>query len=188
MITKGKSGRSDETDQGVDWKTSAPPLAHILHERRDQHYLCGNLELLADQLPENVDAYLCERIYEKLRHDLPVYHRDEEALFDLISRNAPAELKVPQIVSYVCKEHAVHGCYADELCEPLQLLRVGADVENFDTIGYMLRCCFEAMRHHLQWEDLTLMPLAEPCLTAEDLDSLSAAFAENRKNIGLSIV
>lgn len=188
LIGEGKSGQPDKVGHGGALKKPIPPLVLIEYERRDQHHLCNSLELLADQLPESVDGYLCESIYEKLRFDLPVYHRNEEALYLLIGRNAPPLLKVSPILEYVRKEHTIHNCYADELYEPLQELRTGGDIQNSDTIGYMLRCCFETMRRHLEWEDLTLMPLAGRCLTAEDQTQLSKTLAKNRKDIGLNIV
>jgi len=186
---KGKFGRHLATsNRGGGSKNPATPLVIIEHERRDQQQLCNSLELVADQLREKVDGYLCESIYKKLRFDLPVYHRNEESLFGLISRNTPTTLEVAQIIKCVRQEHAIHNCYADELYDSLRVLRSRGDIQSYDAIGYMLRCCFETMRRHLKWEDLTLMPLADRYLTTEDLANLSAMLAENRRDIGLNIV
>ena len=53
-------------------------------------------------------------------------------------------------------------------------------------IGYMLRFCFDSIRRHIAWEDLTLVPLAPKVLTRSDLVKLCETVQRNRKAIGLS--
>ena len=109
-------------------------------------------------------------------------------MYHLICRQADGGATLRGIVSNVCLEHAIHDCYADEFYEVLALLHAGSEARNPDMIGYMLRCCFETIRRHLEWEDLTLMPLAKQVLTVADLTSLSETLAENRGEVGLRTV
>lgn len=169
-------------------KCSITPLAIIEYERKAQRRLCENLERIADQLPDEVDVSLYGSIYDKLRINLPVYHRNEEALFYCLHGYAPSWMDTSSLLERVRHEHAVHCCFADELNENLEALRAGLGIQNPNAIGYMLRFCFETMRQHLTWEDLTLMPLVGQFLTTEDLADLSEILAKNRKAISLDIV
>ena len=180
---KSTSGESEKWDCAP--KIPITPLAIIEHERDQQRKLCRSLELIADQLPNEVDRSLCQKTYDKLRSKLPIYHQNEEALFGLIGRRASRSMGLDAILTQVSEEHAIHNCYAEEFYELLDALNAQRHNQNYDMIGYMLRCFFETIRRHLQWEELTLMPLAEHALTARDLTKLYDIVANNRGEIGL---
>ena len=165
---------------------SKRPFAAIEQERTEQRLLCDNLELIADQLPENLDPTLCEHTYQALRVDLPFYHRNEEALYGLIGRQPDAGADVIAMINQIRQEHAIHTCYADEFREVLTLLRNGAEARRPDMFGYMLRCCFDSMRRHLDWEDLTVLPIARGRLSRNELDELSKRLEQNRRYSELS--
>ena len=189
--TRELIGNEKTTKQEIKGRDPAPqeratPLVIIGYERGEQRKLCDNLELIADQLPTEIDRELCRDAYERLHAKLPVYHRNEEALFGLIDRRASPALKLSKIVSHVREEHALHDCYADEFNEFLHALDAGRNNQNYDMFGYMLRCFFETMRHHLQWEEMTLMPMAGQLLTTPDLSELADVVAKNRSNMDLS--
>ena len=189
MSNDGKFGsETSSTSRRCALKSSITPLAIIEYERKDQRRLCENLERIADQLPDEVDVSLYESIFDKFRINLPIYHRNEEALFHCLDGHAPSLMDISSVLERVRHEHAVHNCYADELNENLEALRAGRGTQNPNAIGYMLRFCFETMRRHLAWEDLTLMPLVGKFLTTEDLMDLSEILAKNRKAISLNIV
>ena len=164
------------------------PLSIIRIEREDQIQLCNALEAIADQLPAEVDVSLSQKAYGSLRFNLPVYHLNEEALFQRLARNAPSSSDLSLLLEQVKYEHAVHNCYADEVGEFLQDPRPERVVLNSEALGYMLRCCFETMRRHLKWEDLIFMPLAETHTTPGDLRELSQVLVKHRSTLGLSIV
>ena len=146
------------------------------------------MERIADQLPNDVDVELYEHIYNKLRYNLPIYHRNEEALFECIRRRSTSGVDVSALLDCVVLDHGTHNCYADDLFEYLDVLRARSDVQNPSTIGFMLRFCFHSIRRHLAWEDLTLMPMAEDILTEEDLGQLSETVKLNRRHLGLRLV
>lgn len=157
-------------------------------ERSDQRKLCDDMELIANQLPDDVDVDLYERIYEKLRHNLPIYHENEEALFEYTGRHESPLVEVTPILRCVRLEHATHNCFADEIYEFLDVLSAGSSVREPSTIGYMLRSCFHSIRRHLTWEDLTLMPVVRQILTTDDHSELLDKINENRQTIGLNLV
>lgn len=63
--------------------------------------------------------------------------------------------------------------------------RTGRDLSAY---GYMFRHFFETIRRHLDWEDLTLMSVAEHILDSNDLNQLSQIVAENRRSMGLGVI
>ncbi len=164
------------------------PFSVIEYERRDQRRLCDSLELVADQLPEQVDRYLCETLNEQLYFNLPIYHRNEEALFERIGRRAPSGMEVYPVLNRIRQEHAMHDCYADELRETLNVGCIGNGFQNPDMLGYMLRFFFETMRRHLAWEDLTLMPMVPQYLTSADLENLSTILTDNHSRLRVNLV
>ena len=162
--------------------------AIIQLERNDQLKLCDGMELIADQLPDEVDFKLYESIYEKLRRNLPIYHRNEEALFERATWHELPLIEISSVLDCIRHEHATHNCYADELYEYLDVLRTGIGIKYPSTIGYMLRSCFYSVRRHIAWEDLMLMPVVKHILTADDVNELIDEISKNRRAIGLDVV
>lgn len=138
------------------------------------------MELVADQLPDMVNETLCNQIYSALRFELPILHRNEEALYEIICQRDRRDAGMVEIVEKIRHEHTVHECYADEFSDTLSILRPSEGVHWPDAMGYMLRGYFETMRRHLDWEELTLIPLAG-ALTRADLDQLSSVLEANRR-------
>jgi len=164
------------------------PIGIIRLERNDQRRLCDNLEVIADYLPDTLGISLYESLYDKLRVNLPIYHRNEEALFDCILGQASLGIDISRALEWVRHEHTFQSYYADELAEELGILRTKGVFRNPEKTGYMLRFCFETIRQHLAWEDFTLMPLAEQSLTSEDLNRISEILANNRREIRVNCV
>ena len=157
-------------------------------ERNDQLELCNGLELIADQLPDDVDINLYEGVYERLRRNLPIYHKNEEALFERAGHHEISWIDWPPVLKCVRLEHATHDCYVDEVYEYLNVLRKGGSIQDPSTIGYMLRSCFYAIRRHLVWENLIIMPAVKQVLTSDDLNELFHEIERNRYAIGLNMV
>lgn len=174
------------------WEKASPEFATALeiiqYERRDQLKVCDCLELIADQLPVHVDISLYECTHEKLFRHLPVYHQNEEALFELLGEQASSSVDIPSMLECVRREHVVHNCYADELYESLNDLRAGRGIQSPVALGYMLRFCFDSIRRHLAWENMTLIPLAKQTISSDELAKLLETVQENRKGISLKIV
>ena len=156
------------------------PLAIIQHERADQRRLCENLELIADHLPKFSNQSPVS-IYDTLRNRLPVYHRNEEAMYLLLSHRCMKTLDLNMIIERITEEHNIHDCYADEFLAFLQDCESGADISVF---GYMFRYIFETIDRHLSWEEIVLMPLVEEYLTLSDKRELAKIITNNRKQFG----
>ena len=132
------------------------PVSMVLSERKHQREMCEGLELLADQLADHADQRLCTMLLQFLRNELPVHHRDEEAVFDLLRGREGDDSIVTRWIEQAVLEHRRHIDYALELVEPLSQLAADGRLTQIEALGYMLRCAFESMRRHLDWEEITI--------------------------------
>ena len=155
-------------------------LSIIIQERRNQRDLCDDLEQVADQLGGPVDSRLCAFVLKSLRRDMPLYHRDEEVLFEVLQTHEEDDGVIARCVELVFLEHAVQESYLLDLAEPLGDIVAGKKIYNMDTVGYMLRCCFEGIRTHLNWEDATLLDDRLHVIAYAYAEKLAAGIARNR--------
>jgi hemerythrin-like domain-containing protein len=158
------------------------PLDLIEHEHLAQAQLCDSLERIADDLPDNVDRRLCQKVIDSLRFEMPLHHRDEElGLFPLIERRALPVDNIHDILARLALEHATDESFAEELLESLESLSEGRKLKNPEMVGYMLRSFFESYRRHILWENAIVLPMARARLTEEDLDALNLAMTAHRR-------
>jgi hypothetical protein len=160
------------------------PLSIITHERSAQYELCDELECIADQLGGPVDVQLCEPVLFKLRHELPLYHRDEKVLFDLLAVHKPEDKVLGRCIELAVSEHSKIEYLAFELADPISDLSSNIALNNPDAVGYLLRCCFEIIRQHLRWEDAVVFLELENTFTEADKYALQAGLILNHNLIG----
>lgn len=160
---------------------SEDPLDWILKEHERQKQLCANLEKIADDLPSAVESDLVSEVLVYLRTELPAHIRDEEDyLFPLLARRVLPEDGFETIRSQLHSEHVTDECYALELSDALDEIAHGRKPTNPNTLGHMLRACFESHRRHLAWENAVVLPLARRRLTENDLETLATDMREAR--------
>ncbi len=160
------------------------PLSIVANERSSQYELCDELERIADQLGGPVDVQLCEPALFKLRHELPLYHRDETILFDLLAARKPEDKVLERCIELAASEHSKIEYLAFELADPISDLSSNIALNNLDAVGYLLRCCFEITRQHLRWEDAVVFLNVENIFTDADISALKAGLIRNRNLIG----
>lgn len=123
-------------------------LAHA--EMQD---LCEMLESIADSLPHSLNAATCAKATETLEVLVKRVHAFEEAeIFPKYAAANPAP-STQEMLDRLREEHCVDECYAEELSDALRRVSSSTDPISPDTLGYMLRGFFEAMRRHLAFED-----------------------------------
>ena len=159
----------------------ARPLSIIEWERADQRRLCAMLDWLADSAAGGIDRAVCERAFVTLSRRLPVYHRNEEAVFALLAARGPGQLPVAEFLELVRQDHAAHDCYAMEFGEVVLEFDAGF---NPGSVAAMLRGFSGAIRRHLAFEDSTLMAMARTGLGRADMVVLTDILAMNRMSLG----
>ncbi len=156
------------------------PMSVIALERDNQRRLCADLERLADALGGPVDARMCSSLKTWLLVDLPLCCLDEEALFQLMLARKQSNASLSACVHQAVSQHAAMQAYVFELLEPLNDMSEGITPRNLDTVGYMLRFCFEGIRHHLQWEDAAIFQNPAGMGSGIDSELLRQAMLSNR--------
>ena len=162
------------------WQRSEA-LSLIMQERSRQRDFCDELEQIADQLGGPVDPRLCTVALQRLRHGMPLYHRDEEVLFDILRTHEEDDGVIATWVELVVSEHAVQEYYLFELAEPLSDMGAGKRLRDNHAVGYMLRCCFQGIRTHLNWEEATLLRDRLHVIADAHAEKLAAGIARNRR-------
>lgn len=159
--------------------TEGDPIAVILEGREQQFQICDDLEQIADQLRGKVDKDASRSVLLRLRRDLPIFHSDEEALFQVLrSRNMNDDTLNKWIELSLLDHQACASC-AYELDEPLASLSDGKPISYADAFGYMLRCYFEGTRRHLDWEGATIFGQPLAGLSSSDLEEIANNLAGN---------
>ena len=164
------------------------PLSVIAGDHSRQYEICDELECIADQLGGQVDVQLCSSVLKSLRHEVPLYHRDEEVLFKLLMEREIEDEVLAKCIELVIFEHSIIEQYAFELAEPLGDIHAGMALKDVEATGYLLRCCFEITRQHLCWEDAILLGGRLDVVRAADMTALQAGLIRNRHDLpGCSI-
>lgn len=158
-------------------------LSIVIQGRRHQRNLCDDLEQIADQLGGPVDPRLCSSVLQRLHHDMQLYHRDEEVLFDVLRTHEEHDGVIARCIVLVLSEHAMHESYLFELAEPLGDMSAGKQIRDTHAVGYMLRCCFDGIRRHLNWEDAALLGDRLNVISDADAEILAVGFARNRSQL-----
>ena len=160
------------------------PLEVILNERQQIREICNGLEAIADSLLDGVNATFCQMVLRRLTDDLPVYLKDEEALIDALRSNSDTLVDVRECRKLVKGSHEWQEAYVHELTDPLIELIEKGRVQKADMVGYALRCCFDSIRHHMDWEDLFIF---HNRLNSKSIDTpaLRSNLARNRQNAAL---
>jgi hypothetical protein len=159
------------------------PLSIIAYDRSRQYEICDELEHIADQLADRSDVQRYTSALNSLHLELPLFHRDEEVLFDLLKERKPEDKVLAKQIELAISEHSTIESYAFELAEPLGSVIAGKGLANVEAAGYLLRCCFEITRQHLRWEDLTLLGEKQYAVRDADMVVLQAGLARNRRNL-----
>jgi hemerythrin-like domain-containing protein len=115
--------------------------------------MCELLEEIADSLPHNLEVAACLKATESLDSLVKRIHTFEEAEVFPVYAAANPETATQDMLNRLKEEHCVDECYAEELSDALRRVSSATEQISPDTLGYMLRGFFEAMRRHLAFED-----------------------------------
>lgn len=112
--------------------------------------ICDTLEGIADSLPNTLNVKKCREAAGDLVPVITRVHRiEEEEIFPKIvaGRKTPS---IQKTLDHLRTEHCEDECFAEELADALK--HAGDGRLQPETLGYMLRGFFEAMRRHILFE------------------------------------
>jgi hemerythrin-like domain-containing protein len=147
---RSAGGKGDApTEDGVAL-SSANILARLDDAHSELLSICDRLEGIADSLPNTLDVRVCRVAAGELVPVVTKAHRiEEEEIFPrLVSR--PRGEQIARTLDHLRTEHCEDECFAEELADALQ--HAGDGRMQPETLGYMLRGFFEAMRRHIKFE------------------------------------
>jgi hemerythrin-like domain-containing protein len=122
--------------------------------------LCEVLENIADSLPNNIDIRKCLIAAQIMQPLIERVHRYEEAtVFPMIAGASPGEA-MQNTIQRLHSEHLEDECHAEDLSDALKRLASADEPISPETLGYMLRGFFEAIRRHIAFEREQLLPMA----------------------------
>lgn len=129
------------------------PVVLMHHAHATKLALCDRLEAIADALPSNVSRSECEAVARSIGPLLESAHRfEEDAVFPLCEVLSGHSLAVAGSLERLRAEHREDTSYGEEVAEAL--LQFGTDqrVLGAETLGFMLRGFFGALRRHIAFE------------------------------------
>lgn len=138
----------------------------------EQLALCDALERMADALPAGLDKLHCLRLARTIPAVVDRAHKLEELLlFPLLQARATASPALTPVIDRLRYEHLEDDAYAEELYDALSARGWGRPKPSAETLGYMLRTFFVAMRRHIWFDRDVLMPLL---LAGSDEETVAA--------------
>ncbi|MBK8456103.1 MAG: hemerythrin domain-containing protein [Phyllobacteriaceae bacterium] len=120
--------------------------------------ICDRLEGIADSLPNTLNVRNCREAAGELVPVVMRAHRvEEEEVFLRIAGEARTAA-LQKTLDHLRTEHCEDECFAEELADALK--QAGEGKVQPETLGYMLRGFFEAMRRHINFERERFLTLA----------------------------
>jgi hemerythrin-like domain-containing protein len=114
--------------------------------------MCELLEDIADSLPHHIDAKKCSRAAELLEPLIKRVHRfEEDEIYSAYAGPEPSK-GLQKTIERLRAEHLEDECHAEELSDALRKISSSADSVSSETLGYMLRGFFEAIRRQVAFE------------------------------------
>lgn len=130
------------------------PLVLMRQAHATKLALCDRLEAIADGLPSSVSRVESESVARSIGPLLESAHRFEEnAVFPLCETLSGGSLSVASSLERLRAEHREDASFGEEVAEAL--LQFGGRDQPMlcaETLGFMLRGFFGALRRHIAFE------------------------------------
>ena len=158
------------------------PIGFLEEAHNEQLRICDMLEEIADSLPLQIDRLKCFCAAGKLRTSVVIHQLDEDlGLFPTLRRRSNLDPGVRSSLERLEAEHIDDEGFAAEVVDALEVLARGRAVSSVETLAYMLRGFFVPLRRHVEWENVTILPLARRVLSVDDKSRLAARLVEDRQ-------
>ena len=174
-ISQGVASRHVESRDLVD------PIGFLGQEHYRQSVTLGILRALADDPDRDSAAEDARAVLDSLMAHLPLHIADEEEdLFPALARHCAGETLFDGMRAQLSKEHKTDDALATVLTADLRALADGVALRNKARFGAAARSFAELQERHLDWENASVLPLAESRLEARDLREMGRNMAARR--------
>ncbi len=155
---------SDPSPNAAAGKDVGPAsiAVRLHHYLKEQGRFCDRLEMIADLLPDGVDARDCLLMAQNI---VPLMKRahdfEENTVYPLLLSLTDAPPDMTATVERLRFEHLGDEEFASDLCISLQQFVTERESCNIESLAWMLRGFFEGLRRHIAFEREHLLPLVE---------------------------
>lgn len=165
----------------VDPREFLQPIRFVMSDHQRQRDFCVSLEALADDLYQSGREHLAASLLEFLLIDMSLNMEDEEELIEpLLKDRALPEDHFSEASAQLHSQHSAAAAYAARTADGLDHLAAGGvPATPLDFVITALGLV-ESVTRNLDWEEETLLPLAERRLTSDDKARLGRAMARRR--------
>lgn len=154
-------------------------ILDLEHYRQSVTYTI--LRSLADESSSLTARADAQAVLISLKEHLPLHIADEEEdLFPALARHCAGEEEFERMRAQLSKEHVTDGALAKILEADLRILAAGDSLDNHTGFAAKARALAEMQERHLNWENNSLLPLAEKRLGAEELIEIGRNMAARR--------
>ena len=125
--------------------------------------LCDRLEEIADSLPNGLDRRKCILAARALGPTMAKIHRfEEQRIFPCFCQRLGHSVESGKTIERLRNEHLEDEGYAAELRDALRFAARQGEADSPETLGFMLRGYFGAVRRHVAFERDHVMALLAP--------------------------
>jgi len=169
---------SGQEDYGI-----GDPIRFFYAEHERQKALCDRLDRLIEPIKLERVKPEANILVRFLTHDLRMHIADEEHdLLPMLELRCLSEDGLDGIMGQIRHEHEMDIDLVDFLLDDLKTLARGGTLHNPTRLFINLKEFTATQRRHLEWENSTILPLAEKRLGEEDLCELRQNMTARRGN------
>ncbi|AWC21497.1 hypothetical protein CO731_00948 [Aminobacter sp. MSH1] len=155
-----KMNARSEMKAGSEDAALLDAIAAIQRAHAEMLALCDRLEEIADSLPNEIDRRSCVLAARALGPAMVKVHRfEEQRLHSQFAARLAHSGEARETVERLKNEHFEDEGYAAELRDALRATARGGRAENPETLGFMLRGFFGALRRHIAFERDHVLPV-----------------------------
>jgi hypothetical protein len=165
------------------------PFVTFVRLIREKIDACGQLEQIANSLPNHVDIDQCAKLFEQLPDLLGLCDDiNQRVIFPLLLRHQSHSYFTHSTAERLVDERLMNQVYALEVSELLAQLAKAESIQNVEASGYLLRSFFETVRRSCAFDLEYIIPMTWRYLTAEEITMLASMLKKQRLIIDVSCI
>ncbi|MEJ6784194.1 hemerythrin domain-containing protein [Aminobacter sp. Piv2-1] len=158
-----------EMKVGTEQTALTEAIAAVRRAHAAKLILCDRLEAIADSLPGGLDRRECLLAARALGPEMIKVHRfEEQHVYPHFVARLLQSAEARKTIARLKSEHCEDEGYAAELRDALRATARRGRAENPETLGFMLRGFFGALRRHIAFErDHVMAQIVPDCVTPD---------------------
>lgn len=127
---------------------------------RQKEAVCGELEHIADCLPDSLDTHRCLETARRLQPLIHSAHRfEEDTLFPLLLQLSPHRQDLTVTIERLRCEHWGDEDFAEHIHDMIAAFVATRELASADTLSWVLRGFFQNLQRHVAYDREVILPL-----------------------------